>query len=73
MLKPITYRPYYSLISREDDNRWYIQFGDYERNVVKDELNDYVDSMRYKKKDLKIIVSADDQDSINAAVSSLNA
>jgi hypothetical protein len=63
-------RFYYSLLALEA-GRWVIEFGDYDRQVVRDELADYVDR-GYRAKNLKIISTADDQASIVAKVAQLN-
>lgn len=64
---------YYSLLCRHPDrpNFWTPEFGDYDMSVVKSEHDDYRDK-GYKVKDLKIIVTTDEQSSIMAAVAALN-
>ena len=49
---------YYTLAQRVDGN-WYPQFGDYDRSVVQDELQDYRDH-DVRAKDL-MIVTCDDE------------
>lgn len=44
---------YYTLFTKEDDGKWYPQFGDYVRNVVIDEIASYRGD--YKRKDIKIV------------------
>lgn len=62
---------YYTLLSRNDDNQWVIEFGDYSKENVQSELNDYRDQ-GYKKKNLKIISTGTTQNAINEAVAKLN-
>ena len=54
---------YYTLIVEIDDNRWSIEFGDYDLDVVEDERDDY----QYRGQRTRIITSQPDQGSINAA------
>lgn len=66
-------RTYYSLCLRDDgDLVWRLEFGDYDRDCVQAELEAYTEH-DYLKRNAKIIKSADDQASINAAVAALNA
>jgi hypothetical protein len=62
---------YFTLLHREDDGVWAIEFGDYSRAVVQDELEDFLDH-DIRRKDLRIIQTQDDQASINVAVAALN-
>jgi hypothetical protein len=65
---------YFTLIRREADGKWAIEFGDYSRRTVQDELEDTVGGWEgIRRKDLRIIQTSDDQASINAAVTALNA
>ena len=62
-------RNYYTLVVREND-QWNVQFGDFNKEVVNDEMDDsYGD---YKKKDLKVICTAESQEQINTEVRNLN-
>jgi hypothetical protein len=71
---------YFTLVSRDPiaelnglPNQWVIEFGDYERETVEYERDDYRDR-GYRTADLKIIRTADArQTTINAAVAQLNA
>lgn len=60
-------KKYYSLLTLVDDN-WCIQFGDYDREVVEDERDEYKEN----GETTKIIVTNDDQASINEKVVQLN-
>jgi hypothetical protein len=66
---------YYTLICRED-GKWSPQFGDYDKSVVRDELDDYANSFgssHYARKDIMIIATDDDmQATIDAAIAKLN-
>jgi hypothetical protein len=68
-------RKYHSVLERIE-GKWTIQFGDYDKEVAKQELQDMHDSgagaCRLMKKDLRIITTAPDQASIEAAVAKLN-
>lgn len=63
---------YFTLLHREADGIWAIEFGDYSRRVVQDELEDYLDH-DIRRKDLRIITTGDAQSDIEAAVAALNA
>lgn len=72
-------RPYYTLIVRhsaapfEEPPRWGIEFGDYYRPVVKEEMESFHYSYSHPKRDLKIIKTGDKQSEIQAAIDQLNA
>lgn len=69
----MTKKPYFSLLRREGRNTpWCIEFGDYERKTVSDEMDEYRDNGETLA-NLRIIKTADDQASINAKVAGLNA
>lgn len=63
---------YYTLAVRED-GRWAPQFGDYDKDVVKDEMWDTYLDEGYSPKDLKILRTDEAQSAINAAIAQLNA
>jgi thiamine pyrophosphokinase len=46
-------RLYYTLFTREDDQTWYPQFGDFDRKAVKDEVAEY--RPEYSAKNIKIV------------------
>ena len=63
---------YFTLLSRDpSDGIWAIEFGDYNRGCVVAELEDYLDH-DYRRADLRIIQTGDDQASIDEAVANLN-
>jgi hypothetical protein len=62
-------RSYYSMLERID-GKWTIQFGDYDKQVVLDEMRDQRESE--PKICLKMINTTADQGLINAAVAKLN-
>lgn len=69
-------RPYFSLLTRESDGKWYPQFGDYERSVVADELRDsYLGpvGMGYRRADTQIVRTATDlKADLDAVLTRLN-
>jgi hypothetical protein len=66
-------RVYYTLLSREPHSkRWVIEFGDYDRNVVRDERDDMKDG-DYCDHAFKIITTGETQAEIDAEVARLNA
>ena len=50
-------RPYFTLLQRHE-GVWGVEFGDYDREVVEAELEDYRDHF-IRKADLKIVETAD--------------
>ena len=60
---------YYTLVVREND-QWNVQFGDFNKEVVNDEMDDSYGE--YKKKDLKVICTAESQEQIDTEVRNLN-
>jgi hypothetical protein len=66
------HRTYYTLAERIA-GLWCIQFGDYDKDTVQAELDDYVDSGNSKRKHLRIVTSAGTQAAIIAAINKLNA
>ncbi|MNZ81401.1 hypothetical protein D3C78_1000650 [compost metagenome] len=65
-------KAYYSLLSREDDaSPWTIEFGDYDKECVESEKEEYRDK-GVKATNLKIIRTDDSQAAINAKVAQLN-
>jgi hypothetical protein len=72
MRKP---RLYHSLLSREAPGQpWCIEFGDYDKSVVKAERDDYRQRgfEPHKAMNLKIITTGETQAAIVAAVAELN-
>lgn len=65
-------KAYYTLVSRNSAaSRWCIEFGDYDRNTVKEEQQDLKDD-GHSMSNLMIIKSGDTQSEIDAAVAALN-
>lgn len=64
-------RKYHTLAVRED-GRWAPQFGDYDRETVDSEREEYRDK-GHKARDLRIITTGDTQAAINAGIANLNA
>ena len=64
---------YYTLAVFED-GKWVAEFGDYQKRNVQDEQTDYQWNAETKgiKPRTKILLTRDDQDSINAAIAALN-
>lgn len=48
---------YHTLFTREDNGKWYPQFGDYVKRIVRDEIENY--RGEYKRKDIKIVSHCD--------------
>jgi hypothetical protein len=71
-------RRYFSLAVRYrweeagvEHSRWSPEFGDYDREVVEGEYDDYR-SRDFKARDLKIIATGEKQADINAGIAKLN-
>jgi hypothetical protein len=64
--KPVSY---YTLLVKSE-GKWFIHFGDYDKNVVKEERADVLDSD--DKAVTQIVVTDDRQASIEAHVARLN-
>jgi len=66
--------PYYTLVVYDiENNMWYAEFGDYDKSVVQDEMDDL--SYGYQsilKKNMKIIKTSVDQTEINRAINIAN-
>ena len=66
-------RQYFVLVLQDaETSRWGVEFGDYDRECVQSELEDYNDKS-VAKKFLRILTTLDRQADINAAVAKLNA
>jgi hypothetical protein len=63
-------KSYYSLLILQD-GKWCIHFGDYDRQVVEDEKQDFQESYGAACK-MKIISTGDSQPDIDAKVAELN-
>lgn len=70
-------RTYYTLVTRDWNDGakamgpWTPQFGDYDREVVQDEREEYLNE--YAASDLKIVTSGDTQAEIDERIAKLNA
>lgn len=65
-------KKYYTLAIKEN-NVWTPEFGDYDLDCVKSELEAYVDDYRsFKRKDLKIVTSKGDGIAVVVAIRKLN-
>lgn len=65
-----TIRKYYTLAIKQN-GIWSCAFGDYDKSVVQDEMDDMKESGYYDKCKFKIVCSDDNQESIDKAVSAL--
>jgi len=66
-------RKYHSLIEHLPGESWALQFGDYSKTVVQQEVQDMKDSGSFVKgTKYKVITTDDSQAAINAAVEELN-
>jgi len=65
-------KKYYTLLSKQGNDPWVIEFGDYSRSVVAQEKEDMKDSWDGHLYKFKIICTNDDQASINEAVAKLS-
>ena len=65
---------YYTLVVYNiDHNKWYSEFGDYDKSVVQDEMNDLNEGYQsILKKNMKIIKTSDNQSEINRAIDIAN-
>ncbi|WP_448955737.1 hypothetical protein [Labrys neptuniae] len=70
-------RPYHCLLTRQTVNifegpQWFLEFGDYDRDAVEFEREEYRHSFGYPAKNLRIITTSDRQADIDAAIAKLN-
>ena len=63
---------YYTLAIRYEDGRWGPEYGSYLQSDVIDEGKAYIYSEGTRRKDLRIVKSAEDQVSIETAINNLN-
>jgi hypothetical protein len=64
---------YYTLIEKDNDGRWWPQFGDYKKSVVDAERRDYVDRREYPASHYKIVATPSDaQSEIDSVIEVLN-
>lgn len=64
-------RRYYTLAVRQGGPRWSPEFGDYDRELVEAEREDYRDH-DVKARDLRILTTTPGQKAIVAAIAKLN-
>lgn len=58
---------YFTLLQRHENGRWGVAFGDYDREVVKEERQDYRDH-GIRAKDLAIVTSEDSPEAVGKAI-----
>ena len=65
---------YYTLAVYDiEHNMWYAEFGDYDKSVVQDEMNDLNEGYQsILKKNMKIIKTSVEQTEINRAINIAN-
>jgi len=65
---------YYTLMVYEvEHNKWFNHFGDYDKDVVKDEMDDLANGYEgLLKKNMKIVKSSDDQNEIDLMLKKAN-
>lgn len=66
--------PYYTMVVYDPEfKQWYNEFGDYDKECVAYEMDDYIHGfMDVKPKHIKILKTADNPNSIQAAINKLN-
>lgn len=68
-------RKYYTLFVYElEHQKWFNYFGDYDKNVVIDEMDDLYQNLYHGilKQHMRIVKTSDDQTEIDAALDKLN-
>ena len=67
-------KPYFTLVVYDTENKqWYNEFGDYDKECVAWEMDDYIHGyMDVKPKNIKILKTLDDPNSIQTAINKLN-
>ena len=65
---------YYTLaIYNIEHNKWYAEFGDYDKELVRDEMNYHTEGYEaILMNNMKIVKTNHDQQSIDAAINKLN-
>lgn len=72
-------RTYYTLVCREKDPfaKWTIDFGDYDRSVVRNEMDDRIYENKFlprkERLEFHILKSGDTQNEVTAKVADFNA
>lgn len=68
------FKPYYTLLSQEKGDKWIIEFGDYQRDIVSEEMASRKEAWDFKKgTKFKIICTSVRQKDVMAVVNSMNA
>jgi len=67
-------KPYFTLVVYDTEHKqWYNEFGDYDKECVAWEMDDYIHGyMDVKPKNIKILKTLDDPNSIQTAINKLN-
>ena len=70
-------RNYYTLVVRHwsnlmDSYQWYVEFGDFDKEVVSEEMEYSFLDQGFKKKDLRVICTAESQEQIDRELRNLN-
>lgn len=65
---------YYTLVVYDIEHKqWFNEFGDYDKDCVADEMDEYTNGyLDIKPKNVKIIKTTDNQKDIDAAITKLN-
>ena len=69
-----TGKKYFTLVVYDIEHKqWFNEFGDYDKECVADEMDEYIHGYHdIKPKHVKILKTLDDQKSIDAAINKLN-
>lgn len=68
----MTKRKYHHLLTREDDDMWYPQFGDFDKECVRQEVEDTY-SRDYKHRDIKVVTLVGGRRALDEYLADLNA
>ena len=69
-----TGKPYFTLVVYDTEyKQWINEFGDYDKECVADEMDEYIlGYLDVKPKHVKILKTSDNQQAIDAAINKLN-